>query len=33
VCGPAVVILPQFSGELIGQALQPVPFGVVTAGT
>jgi hypothetical protein len=32
-CGPAFVILPQFSGELIGKAAQPVPFGVVTAGT
>jgi hypothetical protein len=27
------VSLPQFSGELIGQALQPVPLSVVTAGT
>jgi hypothetical protein len=33
VYGPAVVILPQPRGELIGQALQPVPFSVVTAGT
>jgi hypothetical protein len=33
VCGAAFVIVAQFSGELMGQAVQPVRFGVVTAGT
>jgi len=31
--GAAVVIVAQVSRELVGHALQPVPFGVVTAGT